>query len=145
MNNENSQEDVIFSLEGVQYIYFETFSENYYAYYINSVDENGHLIEKNKISNFFIQSTNSFSCIPKILYMTDRFLKFVFIVEQNDVLEVSTDPESLKKELNNTLNREVLKPKEPQENQLKEKWESLYGNSDSSIRHKFDRLKKMFW
>lgn len=145
MNSNESQVPIQeFSLDGIGYILFQPFSERYYEYHINSVNENGHLIEKQDVNKFFVKG--HIGLIPQVGFFLDRFKSFIFLIETSKVIEVIANQGNVLAEIEKNLVKEMIKPKEEnEESELKSKWKQLYQNSDSRVKEMFSKLQKGFW
>ena len=130
-----------FSLDGINYILFKPFSEKYYQYNINSLDENGHLLERLALSKFFVKQY--ISLVHDVIYLSERFKSFIFLVEKSQVIEVTPDQENLDEETKKILATETAKGKIEEVNpvnNLQTKWEGLFGKGNARIREIHGKL-----
>lgn len=130
-----------FSLDGINYILFKPFSEKYYQYNINSLDENGHLLERLALSKFFVNQ--HINLVPDVIYLSERFKSFIFLVEKKQVIEVVPEQKNLDEKTKEILAMETAKGNTEEitpVNNLHTKWEGLFGKNNAKIREIHDKL-----
>lgn len=130
MNELKSQEIDIIDIQDITYIFFQPFSEYYYSYSINNVD-NYHIVERSDIPSLLQKVMPSFLHRKAESYYT-RFFSFIYVKELNtievlekeeieshigDILKEKLIDKSLEKETSDTFSN------------LKDLASSLYSNT----------------